>query len=226
MSTLHFCTDVDVRTQRAPRRAGWTIAVAALLCMAPVAACGGDDDDASSTPTAGTSGSGAAGSRAGSSGSAGAATPAPQPVSCGSATCNPPTNPLTSLLSSFGGGVMGLPTPVACCLDESAGKCGVAMGAGAMCEAPAVADPRCPGIAAGGLAGGMNTAGCCIANACGQDGSLFGRGCVENSEAKGMLSAIPLVGSLLTIPPSRACDAPPVVTNPSGGDAGVEDAGI
>ena len=65
-------------------------------------------------------------------------------------------------------------------------------------------------------------AGCCINNACGQDGALFGRGCVENSQVKGMLSAIPLVGGLIMIPPAQACDAP-VST---GSDAGVEDAGI
>jgi hypothetical protein len=149
-------------------------------------------------------------------------------VSCGSATCNPPSNPLAGLLSSFGGGaIAGLPTPVACCLDTSSGKCGVAMSAGATCEAPAVVDNRCPGInagALGGVAGGMSMAGCCIDNACGQDGALFGRGCVENSQVKGMLSAIPLVGMLLTIPPARACDAPTTTTPDT--DAGVEDAGI
>jgi hypothetical protein len=101
------------------------------------------------------------------------------------------------------------------------------MSAGATCEAPAVADTRCPGInagALGALAGNMSMAGCCVDNACGQDGALFGRGCVENTQAKGMISAIPLVGTLLTIPPSRACDAPPTMT--TDGDAGVDDAGI
>ena len=177
---------------------------------------------------AGASAAGASGSKAGTgtAGTAGTGTaPAPQPVSCGTATCNPPSNPLSGLLMAFGGGaIAGLPTPVACCLDESAGKCGVAASAGATCEPPAVSDPRCPGIGTGGLgglAGGGNMVGCCIDNACGQDGALFGRGCVDNSQARGMISAIPLVGGLLTIPPARACDAP--VTD---ADGGVDDAGI
>ena len=236
MSTLHdssFISRAAARALRRPAGPSHVACVAIALLLSP-AACG-KDDEAPQTPstagtTAGASGDspGSSGSNASAAGAAGTASvPPPQPVSCGSSTCNPPTNPLSGLLASFGGGaIAGLPTPVACCLDESAGKCGVAMTAGAACEAPAVADSRCPGISAGGLGalgGSASMVGCCIDNACGQDGSLFGRGCVENSQARGMISAIPLVGTLLSIPPSRACDAPP--TTPDS-DAGVEDAGI
>lgn len=228
MSTLETPSYASHLAPKAKRALRWPthVAFAALLC---VSACG--KDDSSDNPgTAGTT-AGASGSKAGTSGSAGTAgsttTPPPQPVACGTATCNPPSNPLSGLLGAIPGGaaIAGLPTPVACCLEESSGKCGVAMSAGATCEAPAVADSRCPGIAAGalgGLGGGGNMVGCCIDNMCGQDGALFGRGCVENSQAKGMLSAIPLVGNLIMVPPTRACDAPPT----TGEDAGVADAGI
>jgi len=224
MSMLYTSSYASQRAQTAKHALRWPVgaAVAALLC---VSACGKDDAAPAPTGTAGTS-AGVSGSTAGTSGSAGSTTPPPpQPVACGTATCNPPSSPLSGLLSAFGGGVSGLPTPVACCLDESSGKCGVAMAAGAACEASAVSDKRCPGIDASGLGalgGGASMVGCCIDNACGQDGALFGRGCVENSQAKSMISAIPLVGGLLTIPAARACDAPP----PSTEDAGVEDAGI
>jgi len=148
--------------------------------------------------------------------------------------CTPTPSPITGLLGMFGGGaaVPGLPMAVACCLDESASKCGTAAAEGAMCEAPAVPDSRCSGFslgalgaAAGGAASGLGALaqGCCTPNnMCGLDGSIFGRGCVENNEARSMLSAIPLVGTLLMVPPARACDAPP----PAGDDAGAGDAGI
>jgi hypothetical protein len=66
----------------------------------------------------------------------------------------------------------------------------------------------------------MPMPGCCVANKCGLDGALFGRGCVENAEAKALLSAIPFVGGLITVPPARACDAPT-----DAADGGTEDAG-
>lgn len=221
MSTLSISSYASPRAHTAKRALRWPVRMAALALLC-ASACGKDDEPAGGAgASAGVSGSKAG--TTGSSGTAGSTTPPPMPVPCGSQTCNPPSNPLSGLLSSFGGGaVSGLPTPVACCLEESSGKCGVATMAGGTCEALAVADARCPGIAApGGFGGGGNMAGCCINNKCGQDGSLFGRGCVENSEAKGMISAIPLVGGLLMLPPSRACDAPQ-----TGADAGVEDAGI
>jgi hypothetical protein len=134
------------------------------------------------------------------------------------------------LLGNLGGGIAaGIPMPAPCCLDETAEKCGIAASAGATCEAPAVADNRCPGInlgAAGGLAGGgASMVGCCIDNACGQDGAMFGRGCVENSVAKTMLGGIPLIGSLLMVPGARACDAVPDDHDAGVDDAGTDDAG-
>ena len=51
-------------------------------------------------------------------------------------------------------------------------------------------------------------AGCCIDNQCGQDGRIFGGGCIENSMASQMISAIPFVGGMFMVPPARACDAP------------------
>jgi hypothetical protein len=74
-----------------------------------------------------------------------------------------------------------------------------------------------PGAPAGGAAMG----GCCVGNACGIDGALFGRGCIENTEAVSVLGTIPLIGSLITIPPQLACDRPIVEV-----DAGPEDAGL
>lgn len=95
---------------------------------------------------------------------------------------------------------------------------------GATCERPAVADARCPGVDLGQFGmmsggDGMPMPGCCIDNKCGLDGALFGRGCVENGEAKATLSAIPFVGGLVMVPAPRACDAPVAM------DAGTDDAG-
>jgi hypothetical protein len=65
----------------------------------------------------------------------------------------------------------------------------------------------------------MEMTGCCTPdNQCGLDGAIFGRGCVENSAAQAQLGAIPFLGTLIMIPPARACDAPPEPTD--------EDAGI
>src|SRR5436305_2114225 len=49
--------------------------------------------------------------------------------------------------------------------------------------------------------------GCCTHGACGLDGALFGRGCVENADAKRMLSSVPIVGALITVPLPAACAA-------------------
>lgn len=53
----------------------------------------------------------------------------------------------------------------------------------------------------------MAASGCCIDNACGLDGALFGRGCVDNEQAAKMLSGIPFIGTLISVPGPRACDA-------------------
>jgi hypothetical protein len=105
---------------------------------------------------------------------------------------------------------------------------------GGTCEPPAVADSRCPGLnlgaAAGALGGAGMMSGCCLDNQCGQDGSLFGRGCVENSQVKSMISAVPLIGTLAMVPPALACDRPMEMmptkpTKPDDRDAGADDAG-
>ena len=198
----------------------------AALCLVTLvtgAACGGDDSDSSSQPTAGAGGKAAAGS-GGSAGASGGAAEPPKPVACGETMCYPPSNPLSGIIGMFGGGQLGgaIPMAVACCLDESAGKCGISTSPTATCEAPAVVDTRCPAAnlgMLGPLLGANSMAGCCIDNKCGQDGKIFGRGCVENSQAKAMVSAVPLVGSMFMFPASQACDAPKMSTD----DAGVSD---
>lgn len=208
--------------------------IAACLLSAATS-CGGDDDT-EATPTTLTSGKGggggggstATGGRSGSSSTT--TTPPPAPVECGANKCQPPANPF-ALLGGFNLGGTGLPTPLACCLDEEKGTCGTKPMESAACEAPAVADSRCPSISlggAGGLPGGipggaqMNL-GCCIDNKCGLNAGFLGRGCVENSEAKTMLAAIPLIGGFINVPASQACDAKPATES----DAGVaEDAGL
>ena len=205
----------------------------AVALTAAAVGCGDDDDD--STPIAGSGG--AAGSRtAGSGGRAGALGGAgttgvvvAEPVACGSSQCQPPN----SLLSGLAGiaSLIGitLPSAVPCCLDSADGSCGTAASADATCEAPAIADARCPGLSFGAIPGlptgaapGANMGGCCIANQCGLDGSLFGRGCLESSEAQTLLNGIAGLGGFLTFPPALACDRPIEVD-----DAGVSaDAGL
>jgi hypothetical protein len=182
--------------------------------------CGSSKDDKPS-PQAG-SGGGAAGhaGKAGSSSNA-AGTGTSAAMSCGSSQCTVATNPLAGLLGAA------VPASVACCVDEAKGTCGTAAMTGATCEPPAVADPRCPGIDLGALsgltamfgAGGGAMTGCCVNNACGLDGMLLGRGCVENSEAKTALAALPVIGTLINVPAPIACDHPDT-------DSGVGDAGL
>lgn len=210
----------------------------ACLLLTAAAACGGGGDDDGSGPAdnaGGKSGS-ASGGRGGdtaitTSGSGGLTTPPPpEPVSCGSTMCFPPSNPLAGLLPAGTIPTNILPMSVPCCVDADSGRCGTAPSAEATCEPPAVSDARCPGLmlTLGGLGGaGMNMPGCCIDNMCGLDGALFGRGCLENSQASSMLSGAPLIGMFVRAPPSLACDRPiepPPTTNDR--DAGADDAGI
>ena len=204
----------------------------ALVVSTAAIGCGDDDDD-SSAPRAG-SGSGAGrsagtGGRAGALGTAG--TPGvvvAEPVPCGSTQCAPPNSllgGLAGIASAFG--IM-LPSSVPCCLDPALETCGTAASAEATCEAPAIPDARCPGLGFGAIPGapaggaaGANMGGCCIANQCGLDGSIFGRGCLESSEAQTLLNGIAGLGGFLTFPPAQACDQP-ITAN----DAGVSDAGL
>jgi len=204
-----------------------SLAAALLACAAP--GCGKDEEKTSGS-SANTTKAGAGGGSAGSSGSAGgtATGTAPKPVACGESQCTV-NNPLSGLLGAFGGfgnATAALPMAVACCLDEGAGTCGIAMGEGGTCEAKATPDSSCPGInvmapaGLGAAAGGLGMmAGCCIDDACGQDGQIFGRGCVENSQAAGMISGIPLIGMFITVPAAQECGLPPPAAG-SGGSGG------
>jgi hypothetical protein len=187
---------------------------ALLACSACSSSKDADDDDDESK--AGSSASGTGG-RSGSGGStrAGTGAPMPPPVACGDKQCTAPMSLLSGLPFP------GLPVAVACCVDEAEGTCGSAAAEGATCEPPAVPDERCPGVnlaqlgpIAGGLSG-QQMMGCCTPNGdCGLDGAFFGRGCVENGEARAQLGAIPLIGTLL--PNARRCDAPPETEEDAG----------
>ena len=195
--------------------------LAALLCLSLAAACG-DDSEETTEPTAGSGGKAA---DSGGGGNSGATTPPPpMPVACGATQCNAPANPLSGILGSLGGAASGLiPTPQACCLDESAGICGVTIMGGA-CEELATTDTRCPKAELGMLSSFANIQPCCIDNQCGQDGRLFGRGCVENSQVASMLGPLAAGGGFM-FPASRACDAPaqPLDAGMADNDAGPVD---
>jgi hypothetical protein len=200
----------------------------ALALLTVVIGCG-DDDDAD-MPATGTAGRG--GSSASSGGGSGSGSSTPQPVACGSTPCtvNNPFAAFADLAKMFN---IPLPMPVACCLEDGTGQCGVAPSVGAACEPPAAADPRCPALEIRGFPGASTPPmpGCCIANQCGLDGAFLGRGCVDNAQAKSMIDAIGF-GMFATLPPVQACDAPPPpVTTPDAGampeaDGGESDAGI
>jgi len=140
------------------------------------------------------------------------------PIDCGATTCAVLTDPLAAIRPLLGG----VPAE-ACCFSATDGTCGVAAMPGAACEVPAVVDTTCPSVDFGVLAallGPMPAGGfgcCTAAGQCGLEGSLFGRGCVENSEAATIVAAIPLVGTLVMLPTSVACG--------QAGDGGAEDGG-
>jgi hypothetical protein len=146
------------------------------------------------------------------------------PVACGSIMCYPPSNPLSSIISMFGGGALAgaIPQAQACCLDESAGTCGVTPGMGMACEPLATVDTRCPKANLGMLGGFINIQPCCIENQCGQDGKMFGRGCVQNSEVSSMLGPL-AAGGMIMLPSGVACDAAMMPTKPDQEDGGVPD---
>jgi len=227
----------------------WMVACL-VVSGAALAGCGGDDDGGgakdSGAPEGGTDGGagGMSGGGGGGAGGAGGSGMTAQPVECGSNTCQPPSNPLAGLIGMFAGalgGGMALPTPQACCLDEGAGTCGISMTVGGTCEELAVTDARCPRlmfpmlgpIDIGSLLGPDAGAGCCTDdNQCGLNGTLFGRGCVELSEAATMLgglggggdggTGLGGLGGGLMFPEPRACDAPPDDdAGMSGDDAGL-----
>lgn len=147
-------------------------------------------------------------------------------VQCGQTQCRAPKNVAADLLRGVTGLSMTGADTVGCCLDEAASTCSAAPSLGVTCDVIAQSEPRCPGVdlsalvaLVGGLGPNSQTMlGCCTRGMCGQDGELFGRGCVENGEAKRMLSAIPVVGPLIKVPPPMPCPAAS-----SGGD---NDAGL
>jgi hypothetical protein len=143
--------------------------------LASTAGRGGSIGSAGKTGTAG---------RGGSIGSAGkTGTPAgPQPVPCGSTTCN-----LDPLLASF---------LDACCVDPSQGICGTSMGGA--CMAPAASDPRCPAVNVGAF---MLPSCCTVGGQCGIDASMFGMGCIAIADAGSMAS-----GGFGLFPAPSACD--------------------
>jgi len=188
--------------------------------------CDSSDPPTSTGPSAGQSGAVAAAS-AGAAAVAGAnvTPPAPAaPVPCGAVECGAPKNIAADLLRSVTGLSMTGAETVGCCLEESTSTCSAAPMAGVSCDLLAVSEPRCPGVdlsalvaLVGGLGPNAQTMlGCCTRGMCGQDGALFGRGCVENGDAKRMLSAIPVVGPLIKVPPPMPCPAAD-----SDGDAGM-----
>jgi hypothetical protein len=138
----------------------------------------------------------------------------PAAVACGAKQCSAPSNIAGDLLRGVTGLQITVPDPSPCCVDDADEICGSASGPGVECDTPAVAEPSCPGIdlsALAALVGGLGNKaesamiGCCTHGACGLNGALFGRGCVENADAKRMLSNVPIVGALITVPPPAAC---------------------
>lgn len=144
----------------------------------------------------------------------GAAAASPS-VPCGETQCRAPKNVAADLLRGVTGFPMTGAETVGCCLDAASNTCSAAPIAAVACDVLAVPEPRCPGVdlsALVALVGGLGPSaqtmlGCCTHGMCGQDGELFGRGCVENGEAKRMLSAIPVVGPLIKVPLPMQCPA-------------------
>lgn len=139
----------------------------------------------------------------------------PATVACGPSECMRPPNLAADLLMKVTGLPMTGADTVACCLDEEEGVCSSAASVGVSCDVVAVMDERCPGVdlsALSNLVGGLFDStqeamvGCCTRGMCGLNGQIFGRGCVENAEAKRMLSVVPVIGPLINVPAPRACD--------------------
>ena len=149
-------------------------------------------------------------------------------VPCGANLCNAPKNVAANLLRGVTGLSMTGAETVGCCLDAVASTCSAAPITGGPCDVIAEPEARCPGVdlsalvaLVGGLGPNAQTMlGCCTHGMCGQDGALFGRGCVENGEAKSMLGAIPVVGPLIKVPAPLLCPAANSGSRSSDADAG------
>jgi hypothetical protein len=211
-----------------PARLYRLLGIGAVWCACASGSCGDDarpQTDAGieqvvADGAAGGAGETAANAGAGSGVGKGAVDPPgatrPTTVPCGSMQCNAPSNVAGNLLRGVTGLQITVPDAAPCCVDEAEEVCGSASRAGVACDTPAAAEPSCPGIdlsALASLVGGLGKKadsamiGCCTHGACGLDGALFGRGCVENADAKRMLGNVPIVGALITVPPPAACAA-------------------
>jgi hypothetical protein len=186
----------------------WT-SVFLLGSAVAIAGCGGDDDDSGDagpvgtggvgagtggvgTGTGGTTGTGGVGTGTGGTTSTGS-------IMCGTATCMAP---------GFGGMTFGTP----CCVDATAGTCGVQAMDGT-CPPPPVSDPRCPGATLGPI----TVASCCTAdNQCGFDASMLMMGCIDLASV-----ASSQLGAILMPPAPRSCDG----TGDDGGAPTDNDAG-
>jgi hypothetical protein len=197
--------------------------IALGFALSVAAACGGSAPASVPVVPSGQAGAASATAgapaRAGSGATAGvnvlvAAAQSPS-VACGATQCRAPKNVAADLLRGVTGLSMTGAETVGCCLDEASSTCSSAPSAGVACDVVAVPEPRCPGVdlaalvaLVGGLGPNAQTMlGCCTHGMCGQDGALFGRGCVENGEAKRMLGAIPVVGPLIKVPDAMPCPA-------------------
>jgi hypothetical protein len=176
---------------------------AAWICLAALAACSGDDANATDAgPSAGKSGGGGShaghgGSTAGRSGSGAAGSSQAGGVKCGSMMCMA-SGPAAGFID-------------ACCADEATSTCGTSI-MGNPCSKPVADDPRCPGV---NVMGFIMLPSCCAQNGmCGIDASMFGMpGCVDLATAAKQAMSM---GGGADLPAARACD---------GADGGAEDAG-
>lgn len=153
--------------------------------------------------------------------------PAAPPVMCGTSQCEKPPNVAGDLLRGIPGLSISVPDAVSCCVDAAHDVCGSAAMLGEACDVPAQPFPACPGVdlsaitaLVDGLGDGAKRAmvGCCTHGMCGLDGNLFGRGCVENADARRMLSTVPIVGPLIHVPDAMHCPGGP---QPDDRDAGM-----
>lgn len=189
-------------------------AACAGLVLVSYSACGGDDVDGQTSQPVDASPVRTNAPPVAAKPDASAVNLAAATVTCGTTECMRPKNIAADLLMSVTGLPMTGAETVACCVDEGEGVCSAAASMGASCDTVAVSDDRCPGVdlsALADLVGGLfdmtrdAMIGCCTHDACGLDGKIFGRGCVENADAKRMLSAVPVIGPLIKVPPPRPC---------------------
>lgn len=219
---------VDTAAGRTTRRGTGERTVQVAVCILTVwaTACVEQHPQSGQTaPVAAAGASGGAGSAGGAAGAAGQGwylapieplPPAVPPIECGPVLCPAPHNIAGELLRTIAHVERNIPDAVACCVDPDRGICGTAASSDDPCDSPTVLNPQCPGIdlsALAALVGGFgkdtpsDTTGCCTRDACGIDGLIFGRGCVENNEMRRILSAVPIVGPLITVPQPAVCES-------------------